>query len=177
MAPNATSQELEQTTDQDAPLPAMIPATKETVALAYNAIENAEVPPEVGDPSVTARAIRERIRQGSLDASMSPAESLPNWADNYADQPVIVYSFHLNKSAFEISEGDNKGKKGVYAVVEIGDPSGELRSVQTGSQNVLTQLVKAWEEGRYPFKAVLEVKPTGTPGRTVQWLRNPEAAK
>lgn len=173
MSDAATSTELEQTHDQNAPQ--MIAPTAEGIAAAYNAIENAEVPPEVGDPQVTARAIRDRIRAGSLADSMSPAESLPSWGDTLAGEKVIVYSFHLNRSAFEIAEGPNKGKKGVYAVVELGTPDGELITVQTGSQNVLTQLVKAWEERRFPFPAVIDVKATGQPGRTVQWLVDPAA--
>lgn len=172
MAKDATSAEL--TVPGDAPQ--MIAPTPELLDAAYNAVLNAELPPEVGDPAITARAIQERIRHGSLDDSMSPAEKLDNWADTFEGQTVYVCSFHLNRSTFEIQEGPNKGKKGVYAVVELMDPDSELHTVQVGAANVLTQLVKAWEEKRYPFPAVLEVRETGTPGRTTQWLRTPEAA-
>jgi hypothetical protein len=171
MAKDATSSDLEL-----AGAPTMIAPTPALLEQAYDAVLNAELPPEVGDPAITARAIQERIRQGSLDDSMAPAESLPSWGDLFADQLVYVCSFHLNRSTFEIQEGPNKGKKGVYAVVELMDTNSELHTVNTGAQNVLTQLVKAWEEKRFPFPAVLEVKDTGTAGRTTQWLRSPAAA-
>lgn len=161
--------------------PAMIQPTQELVARAYDAIHNANVPPEVGDPAITARAIQERIKSGTLEQSMQAAESLPSLGEKYEGQKIAVCAFHLLPSSFEIQEGSNKGKKGVYAVVEVMTQDGELDTVQTGAGNILTQLVKAWEESldgrsRFPFTCVVEVKPTGTPGRSTQWLRAPAAA-
>lgn len=163
-------------TVDEANVPTMIRPTSELVEKAYDAVINGNLPPEVGDPAVTARSIQERIRRGSFDESMTPAESLPSWGDTYPGQLVTVLSFHLNPSTFEAQEGPNKGKKGAYAVVELIEPEGEIVTVQTGAGNILTQLVKAWEEERFPFPAVLESKATGQAGRSVQWLRAPDPA-
>ena len=149
--------------------------SKQAVDAAYAAVIDAEMPPQIEDPAGIARAIQERIRQGTLAQSMEALESLPSWGDSFPNEKVIVHSFKLLPSAFVIQEGPNKGKKGVYAVVELMTADGELTLVQTGAGNVLTQLVKTWEESRFPLSCVLEVKDTATPGRTVQWLRNPEA--
>jgi hypothetical protein len=154
----------------------MIVPTEQLVAQAFDAVLNANVPPEVGDPAITARAIQERIMQGTLEQSLQPAESLPSLGELFGGQTVAFCSFHLLSSSFEIQEGPNKGKKGVYAVVELMTQDAELVTVQTGAQNILTQLVKAWQEGMFPFTATVEIKPTGTPGRTTQWLRAPGTA-
>lgn len=145
---------------------AAIEPTHELVEQAYAAISDGELPPEIGDPAIVARLIQERIRRGTLEESMEPTESLPNWAQTYPEVPVTVLGFHMNRSTKTETEG-------VYAVVEIMDPDGELVTVQTGGQNVLTQLVKAWETGKYPFRAVMNVQTTGQ-NRTILWLRKPE---
>ncbi len=75
-----------------------------------------------------------------------------------------------------IQDGPNKGKKGVYAVVDVMTADAEIITVQTGAQNILTQLLVAWREGKFPFTATVEVKATATPGRTTQWLRLPGQA-
>lgn len=150
-------------------LPAQIKPTPELVQQMRAAILDGKLPPEVGDPAITARLIRARILDGSFDESMQPAESLPSWRDEYTDENVTVLGFHLVPSAFK----DEAAKSGVaaYAVVELMTPeTGELVTVQTGGGNVLAQLIKAWEEERFPFQAVLRQKPTGTPGRSVLWL-------
>lgn len=151
---------------------AAIAPTPELVQQAYRAIKFNEVPPEVGDPEIVARLILERIERGSFDESMQPAETLTAWGDLYLDQTVVVYGFHLNKSTIENAEGE----KGVYAVVELAQVgTGEMMTVSIGGRNVLMQLVKAWEEGRFPFPAKLIAKPTGTPGRKTYWLQDPNA--
>ena len=156
---------------------ARIEPTKELVQQAYDAVINRQQPPEIGDPEIVARLIQERIRQGSFDDSMQVLESLPSWGESFgskdlATAPVmVVRGFHLNPSAFE----DEDGRKGVYAVVELADAeTGEFTTVQTGAGNVLVQLVKAWEEGRFPFLARYEIRPTATPGRSTHWLRSAE---
>jgi len=93
----------------------------------------------------------------------------------FGGETVAFLAFHLIPSSFEIQEGPNKGKKGVYAVVEVMTQDAEIVTVQTGAQNILTQLVKAWEEGKFPFTATVEIKQTGTAGRSTQWLRSPDA--
>jgi hypothetical protein len=150
---------------------AAIEPTPELVEQAYNAIINKELPPEIGDPEITARLIMERIKAGTFDESMDPRESLASWSKEYAEQPVTVIGFHLNPSTFENEEGE----KGVYAVVELMVEGGELVTVSCGGGNVLMQLVKAWEENRYPFVCQLTGKATSTPGRKTYWLRTPGA--
>ncbi|HEX6986653.1 MAG TPA: hypothetical protein VF170_14830 [Planctomycetaceae bacterium] len=160
---------------------AAIEPTPELVSQAYAAVIEKTLPPEVGDPAISARMILERIKSGTLDESMSPAAKLPGWRDLFLDRVVVVYGFHMNKSTYEIQEGEYKGLKGVYAVCEVaplapvaGIDAGTMTTVQTGGQNVLMQLVKAWEERRFPFKAVLVAVGTGQPGRETLWLRTPE---
>lgn len=46
--------------------------------------------------------------------------------------------------------------------------------MQFGGVNVLMQLVKAWEEKKYPFLATLTGAKTGQ-GYTTFWLRSPDA--
>lgn len=143
--------------------PAMIEPTPALVEAAYAAILDGKLPPEVGDPSVTARAIQERIRNAETFEDAFASSKLQSWQD-YTDMPVIVHSFHLNPSTFE--------GQTAYAVVEIGIPdTGEFKTVSTGGGNVLTQLVKAWELSAFPFRAVLRSKPTGT-GNTTLWLES-----
>ena len=156
---------------------AAIEPTPELVSQAYAAVIEKTLPPEVGDPAISVRMILERIKSGTLDESMSPAAKLPAWRDLFLDRVVVVYGFHMNKSTFE----DEEGRKGVYAVAEVaplapvaGIDAGTMTTVQTGGQNVLMQLVKAWEERRFPFKAVLVSVGTGQPGRETLWLRTPE---
>jgi len=142
--------------------PAMIEPTPELVEAAYAAIFDGQLPPEIGDPSVTARAIQERIRNETTFDGVFNAGSLPGWQD-YTDEPVVVHAFHLNPANFD--------GQSVYAVVEIGVLStGELKTVSCGGGNVLTQLVKAWENNWLPCRLVLRAKPTSTPGRTTLWL-------
>lgn len=152
---------------------AAIEPTPELVEQAYRAIMDKTLPPEIGDPAIVARNIQERIRRGTFDESLEPTASLPAWRELYLDEVVVVYGFHMNKSTIE----NERGELGVYAVVEVAKVgTGELVTVQTGGQNVLMQLVKAWEERRYPFQAVLIEVGTGTAGRRTQWLKRPEAA-
>lgn len=153
---------------------AAIEPTPEIVKQAYDAIMNGDLPPEIGDPAITARMIQERVRQGTFDQSMDPARKLPAWADKYLDRVVVVYGFHLNPSTIE--NPDDPGRKRVYAVCEVTSPStGEFETVSCGGDNVLVQLVKAWEEKRFPFQAVLTGTKTAR-GYTTLWLKRPEGA-
>ncbi len=147
---------------------AAIEPTPTLVEQAYAAIMDNQVPPEIGDPQITARLIQERIKLGTFEQSLNPADSLPAWTKTLEGVEVVVYGFHLNPSTFE----NEDGVKGVYAVVELGDvESGEMTTVSTGAGNVLMQLVKAWEEGKFPFRATLVEKKTSTPGRSTYWLQ------
>ena len=120
---------------------------------------------EMGDPSITARAIQDRIRAAETFDQVFKAQSLPSWQE-YEGEVVSVLAFHLNPSSFE-----GEGTSAAYGVVELGIPeTGEIVTVQTGGGNVLMQLVKAWEKGWFPFTARLVVKDTKTPGRKTLWL-------
>lgn len=155
---------------------ALIEPTPELVEVAKRSIIDKEPPPEIGDPNITARLILERIAAGTLEDSMSPADSLPAWGEAYRDVPVVVRGFHFNPSTIEVAEGPNKGKKGVYAVVELMTvEDAEIVTVQVGSDTVCMQLVKAWEEGAFPFTAVLTARSTGQAGREVYYLEKPGA--
>ncbi len=150
---------------------AAIEPTAELVSQAYAAIQDGQLPPEIGDPAIVARLIQERIKKGTFEESLTPTEKLPAWKDVLLDVPVAVYGFHMNRSTITPAEGAYS--PGVYAVVELAVPeTGEIQTVQTGGANVLMQLVKAWEERRFPFVAVLVAQPTGTPGRSTLWLRS-----
>lgn len=144
---------------------AVIEPTPELVEQVRAAILDGELPPEIGDPQLTARAIKERILAGSLAESMEPAQALPAWRD-YMDEDVAVQGFHLNPS--NIANDD--GEKGVYAVVQIMlVESGEIVTVHCGGGNVLAQLVNAWENGAFPFRGKLVERTAGS-GRGVLWI-------
>lgn len=175
MAKDATTTEVVPWEESDLEGIAAIEPTSALVAQAYAAVTDKTLPPEIGDPAISARLILERIKTGTFEESMTPAQGLPNWSDRYLDQTVVVYGFHMNKSTYEIQDGEHAGKKGVYAVVELAKAgSGELETVITGGQNVLMQLIKAWEERKYPFQAVMTSKKTGS-GNTTLWLQKPES--
>lgn len=148
--------------------PRMIAPTPELVAQAKAAVLDGELPPEVGDPAVTARAIKQRILDGSLEDALSPQGGLPAWRD-YMGEDVTVFSFHFNPSQFADDDGN---KAGAYAVVELmlSNGDGEITAVTCGGGNVLATLIKAWETESFPFRCKLVEKGTGTPGRSVLWL-------
>lgn len=150
---------------------AAIEPTAELVAQAYDAIQAGTLPPEVGDPKITAQLILQRIREGTLEESLDPALSLPSLRD-YEGIPLVYCGFHFNPSTFRNAE-DNASPSSVYAIVEVADPDTfETRLCQFGGVNVLMQLVKAWEEKKFPFLARLESTKTGQ-GYTTYWLRRP----
>lgn len=156
---------------------AVIEATPEQIQQAKDAIINGTVPPELGDPNVTARAILERIAAGSLEESMNPAEQLPNWAQTLLNEPVVVRGFHLNKSTKQQPDPETGELKGpaVYAVVDLQViETLELVTRSTGGANVLMQLVKALEDRAFPFTAVMTSTPTAG-GNDVLRLIKPQA--
>lgn len=164
----AESQEIAST--QEPTGMAAIKPTAELVQQAKQAIMAGELPPEVGDPQITQRLILQRIADGTFEESLEPTASLPS-LQAYAGEPVVFHGFHLNPSAFR--ESDSSSPSAVYAVIEVSDPAtGEQDVVQFGGVNVLMQLVKAWEEEKYPFRAVLTPQRTGQ-GYTTFWLRYP----
>src|SRR5690348_9097300 len=144
----------------------MIEPTPELVEQAYAAVLGDSEYPEVGDPAITARAIQERIRNtDSFDDVFKP-QALPKWSD-LVGEVVTVGGFHLNPSSFE--EGPN-----AYAVVELRrDGEDDFSSYQCGGQNVLMQLLKAWEQSWFPFQGALISKRTRQ-GHDTYWI---EAAK
>lgn len=131
------------------------------IAAAIEALQNGTVPPELGDPAITARLIRQRIFDGSFEESLEPVESLTPWA-TYMNEPVVVQSFHLNPSGFSSESGI-----AVYAVVELmllaeNGAGGEIIAVSEGGSNVLAQLLVALRDGKLPFRAMLtETKTAG----------------
>lgn len=153
---------------------ASIEPTRELVEQFNRAVLDGELPPEIGDPKITARLIGKRIIAQSFDQAMSPQAKLPAWSD-YMDRLVVVNGFHINPSSFE-SDEDAGSPSSVYAVVELSlPPSGELVTVQCGGMRVLLTLGKAWEEGRFPLQAVLRGSKTGR-GFTALRLERPEGA-
>lgn len=150
----------------------MMEATPELVQEAYAAIRDGELPPEVGDPGVTQRLILQRIQDGSFEQSLEPTAKLPSLQE-YVDTPMVYLAFHFNPSSFRDAK-DNASPSSVYAVLEVADPGTfETRTVQFGGVNVLMQLVKAWEEGKFPFTAELVGNKTGQ-GYMTYWLRRPQ---
>ena len=151
---------------------AAIEPTAELVRMAYDAIQNGTLPPEVGDPNVTQRLILQRIRQGTFEQSLEPTSGLVSLRE-WIDRPAIYQGFHFNPSSFRGNE-DNASPSSVYAVIEVADlETGEAETVQFGGVNVLMQLVKAWEERKFPFVATLVGSKTGQ-GYTTFWLRDPD---
>lgn len=144
--------------------------TAELAALLYDAILNGTDLPAVGDPELVNRQILQEIiaaaEAGNFD-KVFQAQSLPNWNEWVGDQTVIVYGFHTNPSRFE-------GGSSAYAVVEIGYPDGageeQRKSVVTGGQKVLVQLVSLWQHKMLPAKVKLTEKATGHEGRKVLGL-------
>jgi hypothetical protein len=133
--------------------PAMPEPTPETMEAAYAAVMDGELPPEVGDPTITARAIQERIRNSDSFDDVFKAQSLTPWAE-LIGEVVTVGGFHLNPSTQE-------GGSAVYAVVSLRrDGEDDFMPYSCGGANVLTQLLKAWEQGWFPFQASLVSKKT-----------------
>lgn len=150
---------------------AAIEPTPELIALAYDAIQHGTLPPEVGDPKITASLILQRIREGTFEESLDPTQSLRSLRD-FVDTPMIYVGFHLNPSSFRDAK-DNASPSSVYAVVEVADPETfETELTQFGGVNVLMQLIKAWEEQKFPFQATLVGAKTGQ-NFTTYWLRRP----
>lgn len=132
---------------------AMIEPRPELVRQAYAAILEGELPPEVGDPAVTARAIQERFTKAETAAEVLRPSKLRAWSE-LGDVPVTLLNFHLNPSGFEQGSA-------VYAVCEIMHrDSGEIEPVSVGGGNVLVQLVKLWELGALPVNVRMLSKPT-----------------
>lgn len=142
--------------------PAMPEPTPDLMEQAYSAVINGTEPPEAGDPTITAQAIQERIRQSdTFDAVFKP-QSLPKWSD-LIGEVVTIGGFHLNPSTFE------KGSS-VYAIVSLrreGDD--DFAPYQCGGGNVLTQLLKAWEQSWFPFQGALTSRKTGQ-GHDTYWI-------
>lgn len=160
--------------DGEQPTAAKITPTPALVKAAYEAIEGSlpdGVLVEVGDPEVTARAIRERIRQGKTFDDVFAPQKLPKLADLAGEGAVIVRDFHFNVSKFDETPGSS-----VYAVVEVARADGTIELRHCGGGNVLTQLVMAWEHGWFPFKAKVVAKETGNAGRTTLYLEKADAA-
>lgn len=134
--------------------PRMPEPTQQVLDQVYEAIIYGGEIPEVGDPEITAQAIQERIRSSeSFDEVFKP-QQLPKWSE-LMGEVVTIGGFHLNPSRFE------KGSS-VYAVVALKrDGEDDFSPYQCGGGNVLTQLVKAWEQGWFPFKAALVGRKTG----------------
>ena len=152
---------------QDAPVMQIKP-TPALVRAAYDAIEGTlpdDVQFEAGDPEVTARAIRERIRTGSSFDEVFAPQKLPALQDYAGMGAVVFHAFHLQRSRFE-----GESTSTVYAVCEITSPAGEIVTCHCGGGNVLTQLVSAWEHNWFPFKALVVARDTSTPGRKTLWL-------
>lgn len=127
--------------------------TPELMEMAYAAVMDGTMPPEVGDPAITTRAIQERIRAtDKFDEAFKP-QSLTPW-NELLGEVVTVGGFHLNPSTLE-------GQSAVYAVVSLRrEGEDDFKPYSCGGGNVLTQLLKAWEQGWFPFQGVLVSRKT-----------------
>ena len=158
--------------EDDLPTSAKIKPTPELVKMYFDAIESTlpdDVFFEVGDPEITARAIRDRIRSGKTFEDVFAPQKLPRLSD-LAGESFVVHGFHVQKSKYDKADSSR-----IYAIVQVLRPSGELELRHTGGTNVLTQLGVAWERDWFPFTTTIIVKDTGNEGRTTQWLQMPEA--
>lgn len=173
-ASQSKKSEVARTDDEGGRSAARISPTPALVKAAYEAIEG-KLPEgvliEVGDPEVTARAIRERIRSGkSFDEVFAP-QKLPRLSDLAGEGVVVVQDFHFNVSKFDDTPGSS-----VYAVVQVARADGAVELRHCGGGNVLTQLVMAWEHDWFPFKARVVSKETGNAGRSTLYLEKADAA-
>lgn len=147
-------------------LPARI--TGKELELAYRAILDGDVVPEIGDPEVVSRAIMARVMDAeSFEDAFAP-QSLKSWSD-YLDVPVLVREVRLNKSTVKRVAG----MPSVYAVVDIafltGNQQGEVETVSCGGRNVMIQLVKMLEKD-WLDKPVQLVSKVTAEGFDVLWL-------
>lgn len=160
----------------DLPVRPMPAPSAELVAAARSAIDGT-LPDgvigqlELGDPEITARRIRDEIRNADTFDEAFGVQKLPAWQE-IAGEPVRVHGFHLNPST--INDRD-KGGPAAYAVVQMTRlATGELEVRQCGGGNVLEQLVWAWEHQRFPLVVKLIAKQTDA-GNTVLRLEKVEA--
>lgn len=121
------------------------------------------VPGERPDSRLVQDEILKAIREaGSLAETYELGDrKLATW-EALEGRPVRVDGFHLNPSAF----GDKP-----YAVVSVVDvETGEASTVGCGGENVLGQLIKAYERDEIPFTCALTVRETASKRRTY-WLQ------
>lgn len=110
---------------------------------AFKVILGDEELPSASDPEIVSRAIVERIMAAeTFDETFRP-QQLESW-QQYLDTPVVVRTFHLNRTTFDASE--NAGAP-VYAVCDLVLGDGEIVTVTCGGRNVLAQLVKMLQNG------------------------------
>lgn len=150
---------------------ALAKTSPEQIQLAYRAILDGDVIPEVGDPEVISRAVMERIMAAETFEDTFAPQKLEGWKA-FIDVPVFVRDFHLNKSGFERADGGSS----VFAVVDLARADGnnwpdghETITVTCGGRNVLMQLVKALEKGWLDRAVKLTSRPTSE-GYNVLWL-------
>lgn len=154
----------------------LMKATPQEIELAYRAISDGDVLPEVGDPEAVSRAIMERIRRAESFEEAFAAQKVTPWRQ-LLDLPVFIKSFHLNRSTLERQDG----QPSVYAIVDIqradGEPwtsSGREESTLTvscGGRNVLFQLVRALEMDWFKYPMKLTSKKSSE-GFDVLWLED-----
>lgn len=138
-------------------------ASSEEIAAVYAAIKDGEPLPVARDPELITRQILERIMAADTFEEAFAPQTIPSWAVEFMDEPVIVQEFKLNPSTYE--QGSS-----VYAVCDIVHvESGELYTVSIGGRNVLVQLVKMLEMGWMDNPVKLSSKKTAE-GFSVLWL-------
>jgi hypothetical protein len=135
----------------------------EEMEMAWDAVLNGKPLPEMGDPEITARAIKERIKDADSFDEVFKSQDLPKWSD-LIGEVVTIGGFHLNPSSFE------KGSS-VYAVVELRrEGEDDFHPYQCGGENVLMQLLKALEQQWFPFNGALIGKDTRQ-GHTTYYIQ------
>ncbi len=130
--------------------------------LLERAILDGEVLPFERDAEAISRSIMERVLAADSFESVFKPQEIPAWRD-HLDEPVFVKDVHFNPSSLD-------GKSSVYAVVDILIIStGEVKTVTTGGQNVLVQLVQLIRHG-WQDKPVKMTEKATSEGYQVLWL-------
>ena len=152
---------------------ASIEVRKSTDIVAIDELERSlrtgEAPNEVErDPEEVGREIIAQLLDAATDAELERTEA-EGWS-NYLGVPMQVHSFVWRPSAY------NEGQP-VFLVVRAIDPDGNPHVLTTGAGQVMAQLVNLAKRNRLPVIRELDSSDTNTPGRTVYFLRTPEAVR
>lgn len=132
------------------------------------ALRTGVAPEEVErDPEDVARELIEQLLTAESDEELERPEA-EGWGE-FVGVPFEVQSFVWRPSSFD--EG-----QAVFLVVRALDlRDGRLRVLTTGSGQVIAQLVNRAKRGTLPAILELAAAETKKKGRTVFWLKTPDA--